>query len=156
MKGTLTDIVEEFQNRTSKAGKPYSAAKVNILLDNGEIASNVLCFSEPVVGASLDLEKNESGYWNIVSKKQAAEDAKHDEIMKALRALYNEIKATQRLLGTQVVTTTTLPENTIVGPSTQATEPKGLEQRVRENFITKPDQVVPMDGDDFDPSSIPF
>lgn len=158
MKGRITSILEEFQNRTSKAGAPYSASKVEVELENGELAT-ILSFNDLPIGSDVELEKK-GEYWNIVSKKQAAENAKHDEIMKGLRANYALLKQIEariaRLEGEDVPDTTPPPKPA----QTASQEPTSLSAKfneVRAAKAEKQDEVYPVsDDEEVDLSGIPF
>jgi hypothetical protein len=111
--------------------------KAEVVLENGETA-RCMIFENLPEGTTVELEQNDKGYWNVVSRKQAAANAQHDEIMKYLKAILAAVRAS----GAQTVSTTTLPPKTTVAPSTK---PTAL------------DEVVPYnDGSDIDLDSIPF
>lgn len=143
IKGTIGTILEEFSNRTSKAGKPYAAMKAEIVLENGETA-RCFIFENLPEGATVELEKNEAGYWNVISKKQAAANAQQeqlDRIEKKIDALIRHFKA-------GAVSTTTLPPKTTVAPAPKPTSAK----EAWDQYQASKDTVVDMPEGDEPPS----
>lgn len=56
------------QERVSKTGKTYEAARVQLELESGELVK-VLSFDEVDLGVVVDVEKN-GDFWNIVKPKR--------------------------------------------------------------------------------------
>ncbi len=83
---SVTEIVAEDFKRghSEKTGKDWSLSKYKA--SNGVEFS---CFDKLEIGDVVHLEKN-GDYWN--GRKPTQADAKHDEIMKALREIYKLLK----------------------------------------------------------------
>ncbi len=95
MKGTVESVVEPFgQKFSEKTQKHYAAMKAKVRLEDFNVVT-VLVFEEKAVGDELELEKK-GDYWNVVSKRQMADNQKHDEIMDALRKLYKKVEELEK------------------------------------------------------------
>lgn len=99
MKARVNEIAKDWgmQDKKDGSGKYGPAMFVHLVVEDGEEARWVLSWKQVQIGDEIEVVKD-GKYWNTVSDKQSKENAKHDEIMNALRALHKEIKATQELL----------------------------------------------------------
>lgn len=88
-KATISSVIEEFRQRTSKAGKPYSAMKVEVELEDGSTAT-VLVFEERAIGDSLELVKKDN-FWNVVSEKRTAQP-QSDDVSRMLNLIHEQNK----------------------------------------------------------------
>lgn len=97
----VTEVIS-VQNKTSKAGKPYTISTFKVE-DNDE---EIQAFGEAKIGMEVsDLQFNDT-YHNWQAK--LALPNRHEEVMTALRAIYKEVK---KISGSDVHTPSTIKES---------------------------------------------
>ena len=144
---TVTQILDEFakHGHSDKTGKDWSMSRVG--LSNGE---SVFIFNPIAVGDTVEAKQNgDYKNWAKVTAQKAEDNAKHDELMKALKYIATQNKAILAAITGEPQDTTPAPKASQTAPS-EPTEPAKPWDKYKQ------DAVVPMKpNDEINPNDVP-